>query len=282
MQEPAPVQLSELLRRLGLATERDLLQVEPTVHRLAGDLPRFQSVWIDALRQARLLTQFQAAAIMAGRGDELRIGRYVLCHIVQECIYWTAYKAEDCESHEPFRLTVCSPESTPPADLLPSIEKLIVLGQCVPDLSGHVTSAGQDGARLWAASTMGRGNVAGGMDAAPRPLSAKRRLGSCPCHAGRSGDNGIGRPGPRRHPARKTSCFFRMEQSVCRNRGCGQLSAPMKESHTAASRPKGVARWRPSGSHAMPCQLCRATYSRVVVYGGKCFAAGRRWAEATL
>lgn len=152
MHEAPPVHLSELLQRLGLATERDLQQVEPTVHRLAGDLPRFQSVWVDALRQARLLTQFQAAEIIAGRGDKLRTGRYVLCHIVQECIYNTVYKAEDFESHEPFRLTVCSAESTLPADWLPSIEKLITLGRRVPELPGLVTSAGQDGTLLWAAA----------------------------------------------------------------------------------------------------------------------------------
>ena len=41
---------------------------------MAGDLPRFESVWIDALRQARLLTQFQAAEISAGHGETLRVG----------------------------------------------------------------------------------------------------------------------------------------------------------------------------------------------------------------
>ena len=78
--------------------------------------------------------------------------RNVLCHIAHECGYTTVYKAEDCESHEPFRLAVFSPESAPPAVSLPSIEKLIALGQRMPELSCLVTSAGQDRARLWAAA----------------------------------------------------------------------------------------------------------------------------------
>ena len=83
MREPPPAQLTALLRQLGLATERDFENVEAAVRRMTGDLPQFESVWIDALRQARVLTQFQAAEILAGRGDALCIGRYVLCQIVQ-------------------------------------------------------------------------------------------------------------------------------------------------------------------------------------------------------
>lgn len=73
MREPPPAELISLLERLGLATDRDLQSVEAAVHRIAGDLPRFESVWIDALRQARIFTQFQAAEIHAGRGEALGI-----------------------------------------------------------------------------------------------------------------------------------------------------------------------------------------------------------------
>ena len=87
MRELPPDRLTALLTRLGLATERDFRSVEATVHRLAGDLPRFESVWIDALRQARILTHFQAAEIHAGRGETLGVVRYVLCQPVHECGY---------------------------------------------------------------------------------------------------------------------------------------------------------------------------------------------------
>ena len=79
MREPPPAQLTALLQRLGLASNRELESVETTVHRMAGDLPRFESVWIDALRQARILTHFQAAELHAGRGEGLKVARYVLC-----------------------------------------------------------------------------------------------------------------------------------------------------------------------------------------------------------
>ena len=73
MREPPPAQLTALLKQLGLATDRDFEGVEANVHRMAGNLPRFESVWIDALRQARVLTQFQAAEFHAGRGEALKV-----------------------------------------------------------------------------------------------------------------------------------------------------------------------------------------------------------------
>ena len=187
MREPPPVQLTELLQRLGLATASDLQSAEATVRRLAGDLPQFQSVWIDALQQAGRLTHFQAGEIMAGRGDDLRVGRYVVCHIVQECGYSTVYKAEDVETKAAVRLAcITGPLSlrerarvradgdyvavskllptkpSPPAPLpegegritalLNELQELAALGQRLPQLSGLIDSVGQDGPRLWAAS----------------------------------------------------------------------------------------------------------------------------------
>ena len=118
MREPPPAQLVALLERLGLATDRDLESVEAIVHRMAGDLPRFESVWIDALRQARILTHFQAAEIHAGRGEALEVGRYVLCQYVQECGYSAVYRAEERQTREIVRLAVfrpCRVGFSPPA-----------------------------------------------------------------------------------------------------------------------------------------------------------------------
>src|SRR5262245_25879665 len=70
--------LVELLARLQLAEEADLHAVARRVRKLAGDLPHFDSVWVDALAQARLLTPYQAAELNAGRGDALAIGPYVV------------------------------------------------------------------------------------------------------------------------------------------------------------------------------------------------------------
>ena len=152
MREPPPAQLASLLERLGLANDRDLENVQSAVHRMSGDLPQFESVWIDALRKARILTHFQAAELHAGRGEALKIARYVLCQSVQECGYATVYRAEDCETREAVRLAVFSPPSQDRDLLLPSLEKLISSGKGLPRSTGKIEACGLDGSRHWAAS----------------------------------------------------------------------------------------------------------------------------------
>ncbi len=152
MREPPPAELSALLQRLGLATDRDFEGAEANVHRMAGDLPRFESVWIDALRHARILTHFQAAEIHAGRGEALKCARYVLCQPVQECGYLAVYRAEERQTRETVRLAVFSPQSDDTHALLPRLDKLIAIGKTVSDQAGMIEAAGLDGPRLWAAS----------------------------------------------------------------------------------------------------------------------------------
>ncbi len=119
---------------------------------MAGELPRFESIWIDALRQARDLTQFQASEIHAGRGESLRVVRYVLCHSVHECGYATIYKAEEQETQGFVRLALFSPGNRDRETLLPQLERLIALERSLPSLTGMVTAGGLDGQRVWAAS----------------------------------------------------------------------------------------------------------------------------------
>ncbi len=152
MRDQAPTQLSGLLQRLGLASESDLQGVAPTVDRLTGDLPHFQSVWIDALRQARSITQYQAAEIMAQRGEKLRIGRYVLCHIVHKCGFCTIYKAEGVETRDAVRLAIIASQSSQTDGRLTELQKLAAMGERLPHITGLISSAGQDGARVWAAA----------------------------------------------------------------------------------------------------------------------------------
>ena len=152
MRERPPIQLVGLLQSLGLASESELQSLEPTVQRLAGDLPRFESIWIDSLRRARRLTQFQTAEIMAGRGEALRIGRYVLCHVVRECGYASVYKARQIDSHESVRLVTTNAATTSSDSILPRLDGLIQLAPLLPGFLGLVTSAGSEGPRIWAAS----------------------------------------------------------------------------------------------------------------------------------
>jgi len=152
MRETPPAQLTALLQRLKLAEPREVEIVEGVVRRLADDLPRFESVWIDALRQARLLTQLQASEIRIGRGDALRVDRFILCEVIQQCGFVTIYKAEDVEVHAPVRLTIATPPPARNLAAIPALETLIDLGKRLPQLSGLVTSAGQDETRLWTAA----------------------------------------------------------------------------------------------------------------------------------
>lgn len=78
MRTEPPEELVAQLERLGLASRADVEGVAARVRRLARDLPKFESVWIDALAQARKLTTYQAAELNAGRGAGLAVGDYVI------------------------------------------------------------------------------------------------------------------------------------------------------------------------------------------------------------
>ncbi len=83
MADEPSVALTDLLSKLRLATLEQVRAVRGPRRRFAHDLPLFDSVWIDALAQARLLTPFQAREINAGRGGHLLVGSYVLRRRVQ-------------------------------------------------------------------------------------------------------------------------------------------------------------------------------------------------------
>ncbi len=74
MVEPPSKQLLQVLFGQKLCTERDLRRCRKSVRRLSGDLPAFDSVWLDALVQTQKLTSYQASLIDTGQHDNLRIG----------------------------------------------------------------------------------------------------------------------------------------------------------------------------------------------------------------
>src|SRR5262245_37521271 len=88
-------ELGELLSRLHLAAPKQLRAVARRARRLAGELPLFDSVWIDALAQAGLLTPFQAAEINTGRGEQLLAGPYVIRRRIQRLGYADCFLAAE-------------------------------------------------------------------------------------------------------------------------------------------------------------------------------------------
>ncbi len=125
MPELPPKELVAALERLGLATAGQVAGVARQVGRLAGELPQFDSVWLDALAQARILTPFQVAELIAGRGESLRIGPFLLCERLPHPYYVATYRAKNVDSSETVRLAVVD-NPGPRADaILRELESLV-------------------------------------------------------------------------------------------------------------------------------------------------------------
>ena len=85
--------LTELLISSGLCSRGELESCEPFVRQLCQDLPDFDSVWLDALVQQRVLTPWQADQILHENGVPLSVGRYQL----QESLGRSTYFAKDAQ-----------------------------------------------------------------------------------------------------------------------------------------------------------------------------------------
>ena len=152
MHEPPPP-LIALLGRLGLAGPTEVRKAEKYVRRLARDLPQFESVWIDALAQARLLTPFQAAQLNAGRGELLRVGPYLLCQPLAACPWIGSFLARHVDSGDTARLAVAEVTQEAAGQRLRELEGLVAAADRLPaDYLAPILGAGRDGDRLWAAS----------------------------------------------------------------------------------------------------------------------------------
>ena len=135
------------------------------VGRLARDLPQFESVWIDALARARILTRFQATEINAGRGERLRIGPYVLDSALGWPGYVGSYRARHIESGEWVRLAVVENNTDRSAEITTQLNTLTAASrQIASDRLAPITQSGQSGQsddRIWAASRWVEGGSAG-------------------------------------------------------------------------------------------------------------------------
>lgn len=161
MREPPPRRLIELLERLGLASEAQVRQASRRVHRLARELPLFESVWVDALAQSRAITAYQAQELKAGRGESLRVGPYVVDEPLRWPGYASAYLAHERHSRGPVHLIVVDRSSVPHGDVLGAIEALAGKLQtiAIDGIAGTI-AAGGEGSLRWIASQPIKGRTA--------------------------------------------------------------------------------------------------------------------------
>jgi len=153
MRAEPPPSFVELLSRTGLATEADLRRAAPRARRLARGLPLFESVWVDALVQGRVLSPFQAGEINAGRGPRLRLGPYVLCEPLPWPDYVASYRARRADTGRAVRLAVIEASGPDAEGMLARLEALagarkrLSRRQLAP-----VTDVGMEDGRIWASS----------------------------------------------------------------------------------------------------------------------------------
>ncbi len=164
MSEQPPPQLVALLERLGLARAEQVAQMARRVRRLARDLPQFESVWVDALAQARILTPFQAAELNAGRGDALRVGPYLLRERLSHPYYVATFRAQNVDSQQPVRLAVIDNSGRGADGILHQLESLAKCSkrsdEDLPAPSSLITDVGVDAGRTFAASPWIEGQTA--------------------------------------------------------------------------------------------------------------------------
>lgn len=150
--EPS-AELIGLLERLDLAGADRVRSLRGRVKRLARDLPLFESVWVDALQQQRILTPYQATQINAGRGESLAVGPYVLCRPAGSLGYGEVFLARRRRSRDLVRLTLLPPVPGRHPDVLQALETLVhkASGLDTPSLA-PVTEFGGDERNVWAVS----------------------------------------------------------------------------------------------------------------------------------
>jgi Protein tyrosine and serine/threonine kinase len=155
MRPPPPPDLVDLLTRLGLALPGEVRGMWGRVRRLARDLPAFESVWVDALAQARKLTPFQAVQINAGLGERLAVGPYVLAAPLPGPAYAASYRAGQRVSAGEAHLVVIPPTGREPSEMLVQVESLIRQSAAIDDPTIlAVAQCGLDENSLWIACAL--------------------------------------------------------------------------------------------------------------------------------
>ena len=140
MHEAPPQSLIELVERLGLATGEQVRGVSRRVRRLGSEISSFESVWVDALAQSRIITPFQAMEINAGQGDGLRIGPYLLRRRLAPLGYAECYLARDVGSSKDVRLAIARRRAQTESEPAPNLPLPPGEGRGEGDLYGYSTA----------------------------------------------------------------------------------------------------------------------------------------------
>jgi serine/threonine protein kinase len=149
--------LLDLLSRLGV-TESQVVAVARRARRLARGLPLFESAWVDALAQTRRLSGYQAAEINAGRGQQLRIGPYIIWQPLEWPLYARSFRARNAVTGDWMHLVVVEKPVGRKLDCLAALETLAVRSSAIQSMAiAPVVAAGADGDRRWVVSSWSQG-----------------------------------------------------------------------------------------------------------------------------
>jgi hypothetical protein len=162
MRGEPPQRLTSLLDELHLATADQVRSMHTRVRRLAGEFPDFESVWVDALAQARVITPYQAAEINAGRGELLACGDYVINGPLPSPAYAECFSAEHQETGREVRLYLARHGQGDLVGTDDALAELVARSTLLRrGYRGAAEAAGRRGNVLWAACEPLRGMTAG-------------------------------------------------------------------------------------------------------------------------
>ncbi|MGD9646144.1 MAG: serine/threonine protein kinase, partial [Pirellulales bacterium] len=115
-------------------------------------LPLFESVWLDALVQARFISLYQATEIAAGRGDSLRIGPAIVVDRLATLGPWSELRGRGIESRRPLRIVTYSFTDERSVDHEPQLARLVERSRALEadPRWAPIQSAGQSTNCLWA------------------------------------------------------------------------------------------------------------------------------------
>ncbi|MBN1588201.1 MAG: protein kinase [Pirellulales bacterium] len=158
MRPSPPKDLVSLLENLQLASPAQVAAAARRARRLARGLPLLQSVWVDTLARMRVLTPFQAAEINAGRGEDLRVGPYVLFRRQTGLGFADVYQALHLETGTFWHLATFRPPPDRTAEMIDRLERLTAASETLPrEGIAPIEACGNDAGQLWAACQPSRG-----------------------------------------------------------------------------------------------------------------------------